>query len=257
MRDIPCDLPFDAPAVERGIGFFETVLVNGRRAALWAAHVDRLVGTMAHFQLPAPTRDEIEAQAAAALDGEAGEQALRLSWLAVGKHLDERADWRLDVSTRAIPPTTLRRRKGSHAITLPAEFTRDMPRAKSTSYLSAALGLREAMRRGGDEGLFIDGQGAYLEGTAAGLAAWNQGRVITPSDGVLPSVTVAAFIASTPAAFRPIGLDELRQGAILLGSLTCAAPLLSIDGQACEVPPALAERMREFNDELLRTATVL
>ena len=39
----PDPVPFDAPAVERGFGFFETLLLLGRRAVLWAPHARRLL----------------------------------------------------------------------------------------------------------------------------------------------------------------------------------------------------------------------
>jgi 4-amino-4-deoxychorismate lyase len=252
------ELPFDAPAVERGVGFFETVLLVGRRAALWEAHVERLLGTLARHRLPAPTRDEIAAAAARAVAGTHGEeQTLRLTWLAVGQQLDARDAWRLDASTRAIALTTIARRGGSHAVTLPRELARDTPGVKSTSYLGAVLGLREAMRRGADEGLFVDAQGAYLEGTAVALVAWRGGRLLAPHDGALASVTAAAFIGRQSVERGAIRQIDLRAGTVVLGSLTRAAPLLSIDGAACEVPAAMTSRIREFNDEMLETATPL
>src|SRR5262249_5118084 len=39
MPDLFAPIPWDAPAVERGIGFFETALVIGRRAVLWRPHL--------------------------------------------------------------------------------------------------------------------------------------------------------------------------------------------------------------------------
>ena len=48
------DIPYDAPAVERGVGFFETVLLSGRRACLWEPHLARLYGTLRRFALPEP-----------------------------------------------------------------------------------------------------------------------------------------------------------------------------------------------------------
>lgn len=252
------DLPFDAPAVERGVGFFETVLLIDGHAAHWVAHVQRLLGTLARFELPAPGRDHIHAEAMRAVAiSPAGEHALRLTWLALGKALDDAASWRLDISTRPIPPATLARRAGSHAVTLAADLVRDTPSLKSTSYLSSVLGLREAMRRGGDEGLFTDRDGSYLEGTAAALLAWRDGRLLAARGAVLPSVTAGAFIGGETVEHGTITRDDLCAGAVLLGSLTRAAPLLSVDGIACNVPPAMAERIRHFNAAMQATATRL
>src|SRR5262249_14147564 len=147
-------VPYDAPAVERGIGFFETVLLVGRGGVLWRRHVDRLLGTLARWELPAPAEGEIETAARAAIDAAAPrpgeERGLRIAWVAAGADLESRASWRLHVSVRPIPPATLGRRGGAHAVSLPPELSRDTPSAKSTSYFAAVMGLRWAKRRGAD-----------------------------------------------------------------------------------------------------------
>ena len=152
------DVPFDAPAVERGVGFFETVLLSGRRAVLWEPHLARLGGTLRRFSLPEPDRGALETRAKSAVEEAkppGGDQrALRLAWIAVGGDLDAPASWRLDVTVRAIPESTLERRSGSHAVTLGPDLRRDTPSVKSTSYFAAVAGLRFARRSGGDEALF-------------------------------------------------------------------------------------------------------
>lgn len=247
-------IPVDAPAVERGVGFFETVLLVGARASLWEAHVARLRGTLARFGLPAPTEDALAdaARRAIAAAPSDEERALKITWLAAGA-IDDASAWRLDASVRAIPPTTRSRRRGCHAITLPPELRRDTPEAKSTSYLACTLGLRAATRAGADEGLFVSDDGAYLEGTACAIAAWSEGRPAWPERGVLPSVTAAAFTSER----RAIARRDLVRGAIVLGSLTKAAPLVSLDGEACEAPPSMLARIAAFNDELAREARAL
>ena len=93
-------LPYLAPAVQRGFGFFETALLVGRRAILWDPHLDRLLRGLGRLALPAPARDAMDAAARRALDAAApaaGQQAgLRLTWLAAGEDLDDAAAWRLD-----------------------------------------------------------------------------------------------------------------------------------------------------------------
>ena len=83
----PDPIPFDAPVVERGFGFFETVLLVGRRAVLWDGHERRLFATLEALELPAPARGALESAARAALGDVADgpeERSLRLSWIAVG-----------------------------------------------------------------------------------------------------------------------------------------------------------------------------
>lgn len=250
-------VPFDSPAVERGFGFFETLLLVGRRAILWEPHARRLLGTLATLELPAPSAEALESASRAALGGLPDgpeERALRLSWIAVGHDVEWPASWRLDASVRPIPPATLARRSGSRAVTAPARFRRDSPCFKSTSYFGAVAALRHARRSGGDEALFRDGD-AYLEGASTGLVAWKGGRLAGLGPGALPSVTTEAFL---DGAGERRGLDrgELLSGALLLGSLTTAVPLLSLDGEECDVPPAMARACEAFR-ERLRTVAAL
>jgi 4-amino-4-deoxychorismate lyase len=247
-------VPWNAPAVERGVGFFETALLVGRRAVLWEPHVERLLGTLGRFELPSPGRGELERCALGVVDAArpdpSGQYALRLTWIAVGADLDAPSSWRLDVSVRPIPETRLARRSGSHAVTLPAELCRDTPTVKSTSYFAPIAGLRFATKRGADEGLFVNADGSYREGTATALVAWNGGRLLIPDGGFLPSVTAAAFHEGA-APRGPVRAEDLMSGAVVAGSLTLAAPLLTLDGRPCACPEAMRARVRLFNEKLL------
>ncbi len=253
----PDPVPFDAPALERGFGFFETLLLLGRRAVLWEPHARRLMTTLATLDLPAPSLEALESASRAALGGtEVGEEehALRLSWIAVGHDVESAGAWRLDASVRPIPPNTLSRRAGSRAVTVPERFRRDSPAFKSTSYFGAVAALRHARRSGGDEGLFADGE-RYLEGSSTGLVAWNDGRLAGLGPGGLPSVTAEAFLEGAGER-RGLERRELLSGAILLGSLTTAVPLLSLDGIECVRPPAMLRACEAFQRRLRTDAAL-
>ncbi|HQR45388.1 MAG TPA: aminotransferase class IV [Thermoanaerobaculia bacterium] len=247
------DVPFDAPAVERGVGFFETVLLVGRRAVLWNPHLARLYGTLRRFGFPEPGREALEASARAAADEAAlppgEERGLRLAWIATGPELELASSWRLDVSVRAIPETTRARRAGCRAVTLRADLRRDTPDVKSTSYFAAVAGLRIARRNGGDEGLFTGPDGTYLEGTSTSLIAWNGGAPARAPGGALPSVTAAAFLAGSERALS-LTAGLLAAGSLLCGSLTLAAPIVALDAAPCAVPEAMTRRIRTFNERL-------
>ncbi len=250
----PAPVPYHSAAVQRGFGFFETALVVGRRAVLWDAHLDRLLNGLLRLELPAPSRDSLDAAASAAVDvfGPKGDaqSGLRLTWLAAGEDVEAAAAWRLDAYVLAIPESRLARRNGSHAVSLPVDLQRDTPAVKSTSYFAAIQGGRLAKKAGADEGFFRGHDGRYLEGTTTGLAAWNGGTPVLAPEGVLPSVTAAAFFGGR-AAVTPISEAHLRAGGILFGSLTTAAPLLSLDGKPCAQPPEMLARIAEFRERLL------
>jgi 4-amino-4-deoxychorismate lyase len=172
-------VPYLSPAVQRGFGFFETALLVGRRAILWDPHLDRLLKALARLELPAPSREAMDAAAGRAVDGLAPraelQSGLRLTWLAAGDDVEDASSWRLDAYVIPIPESRLARRDGSRAVSLPLDLQRDTPEVKSTSYFAAIQGGRLAKKAGADEGLFRGHDGRYLEGTTTGLAAWNGG----------------------------------------------------------------------------------
>jgi 4-amino-4-deoxychorismate lyase len=248
-------VPFLSPAVQRGFGFFETALLAGRRAVLWEPHLDRMHRILSGLDLPKPSRERLNGAARRALDAspvKAPEQrALRLTWFAVGDDLDDPESYRLEAHVLPIPESRLARRSGSHCISLPLELQRDTPGVKSTSYFAAIQGGRLAKKAGGDEGLFRSPDGSYLEGTTTGLAAWNGGTPILAPKGVLPSVTAAAFFGGQ-AGTALLTSENLREGSILLGSLTMATPIVTLDGAPCARPPEMLARIAEFNRRLLQ-----
>ncbi len=115
-----------------------------------------------------------------------------------------------------------------------------------TGYASAGLALREARRRGADEGLFVTASGSYLEGASTGLVAFTPEGWFAAEGAALPSVTVAAFLGAGLLR-RPLREIDLRAGSVLLGSLTLAAPLVTLDASPCAVPAALVDRIAAFN----------
>jgi hypothetical protein len=63
-------------------------------------------------------------------------------------------------------------------------------------------------------------------------------------------VTAAAFFGRHTAS-APLKAANLREGSILLGSLTMATPILTLDGAPCARPPEMLARIAEFNRRLL------
>jgi branched-subunit amino acid aminotransferase/4-amino-4-deoxychorismate lyase len=208
------------------------------------------------LELPNPSKERLNEAARRVLDASPAaapdeQRALRLTWFAVEDDLDDEASFRLEAHLMKIPESRLARRKGSHSISLPLEIQRDTPGVKSTSYFAAIQGGRLAKKAGGDEGLLRSPDGHYLEGTTTGLAAWNGGAPVLAPKGVLPSVTAAAFLGGVSAS-AALTAEKLREGAILLGSLTMATPVLTLDGIPCVRPTEMLHFIAEFNRRLLQ-----
>lgn len=249
--------PAQSAAVERGLGFFETLWCLDGRVSLFERHVERLRGTLSELGLPAPTEAQLREASRDALAAHGtltGEHALRWTWAAAGQGVETADDWRLEVGVRPVPPLSLGRRQGCVAVSLPAAFQRDNPHFKSTSYAASSLGLRHAERQGANEGLFVGADDRFLEGTASSLLVWNEGHPVIPAGPQLPGTTRAAFLEwwnpSAVAASDVLSAERLRTGTLVLGALTLAAPLVTLDGQPCAVPKGLREALEGFQQRL-------
>ncbi len=244
---------FDAPVVERGVGFFETVLVLGRRLVLYEQHLDRLARSLHQWEFPSPSLEEVAEAVREVLSSRGAEfpkeQALRLSWIAIAPDLDARESWRLDVSLRGIPPLTLERRREARLVTLPSSLQRDCPGTKSTSYFGAIAGLRYAVKNGGNEGLLVSPSGNPLEGTSTGMAVFDGVTWVVSCGATLPSVTLAAFLELPPAR-QELGPGDILQGAVLAGSLTKVTPVRFLDGRACGCEAEVLSKIERFNHRL-------
>lgn len=231
------------------LGLFETMRVVRGRVVEAEEHLERMLAsarTLA-FPLPDPEAFRRAIARAAKLAAQLDEAALRCVYMA--PHGD---DWRLTATTSPVSPTTLRRRRRGRAITL--AHSRALPEHKLTAYAASTIGLREAVAKGADEGLFLDGNGHVLEGTATNIFAMRDSVLITapPGAGILPGVVRAWVITNASRTGLEIierapSIDELREGSFFTSSLTTLAPIRRIDAVACAAPPrAFAELRRLY-----------
>jgi branched-chain amino acid aminotransferase len=231
-------LSLDAPALGHGLGLFETLRVVRGRAVQTEEHLRRMLASAQALSFPPPDEDAFRRAVAKAAKEVAalGEAALRCLFIATTD-----TSWRLVATAAPIPETTLRRRRLGRAITLAT--ARSLPEHKLTSYAVCTLGLREAVAKGADEGLFIDAQGGVLEGTATNVFAVNGTTLITAPvrDGILPGIVRAWVMANAARAGldvieRAPSIEELRGGGFFTSSLTTLAAIRRIDGVACGAP---------------------
>jgi branched-subunit amino acid aminotransferase/4-amino-4-deoxychorismate lyase len=104
-------------------------------------------------------------------------------------------------------------------------------------------------------------EGRVLEGTATNVFAVDGDTLLTPpvEAGILPGIVRAWVIENASRAgwsvkARLLGRDDLLGGSFLTGSLTCLAPIQSVDGQTAQ---AAGERFDQlaglFEGEVLAT----
>ena len=243
-------IPLDSPALARGVGFFETILVVRGEPVLLGAHWTRLATGAESIRFPAPSQSAFEREARRATSSftAMAESSVRVSWLAVGSDIQSARSWRLVSHAGPVPETTLRRRRRGRVIVLGKHIPRPTPGLKTVSYVPSMLGLREAHENNADEALFTNARGRILEGTTSNVFAVKDNMLITPpvSAGLLPGVMRAWVIANA----RGLGLrvrerllprEDLLAGSFLTGSLTKIAPIRYVDGVRA-TPPGAAWR---------------
>jgi branched-chain amino acid aminotransferase len=213
-------------------GLFETMLAVGGRVVQREEHFARLARSARELGLPEPDEEEFVAAIASAVRSE-DEMAVRCIYDA-GK---------FTATAGAIPPVTLRRRGGAHVVTLDRGVVRDRPSHKLTSYIMS----RPAIPGGADEALFVDGSGGILEGTTTNVFAVAGETLITAGDSILPGIVRAWVIAHAPSVIeRPPTIAELHAGSFLTSSLTPLAPIVTVDGAACEAPGRTFEELLQM-----------
>jgi 4-amino-4-deoxychorismate lyase len=230
-------------AFNRADAVFETALVRGGVVCLLAEHLDRLARSAALLSLTAPTAVEWRTAIAAALgrwfaDGEA---VLRL---VLGR------DSVAFVTVSSVPDRVAAvRRAGVSAVTVtrpPVALTT----AKSLSYVLNSAALRHAQRAGGDDVVFVDDEGAVLEGPRSAVLIARAGSDAKPvllspdSTQILPSTTLRALFTaaaerSVECRYARLNISDLHaaQGVWLLSSMTLAARVHTLDGVALAPTP--------------------
>jgi branched-chain amino acid aminotransferase len=245
-------IPLDAPALARGVGFFETILVVRGEPVLLDEHWRRLASGAESLRFPSPSREafERETRRAASAVAEMKEASARVSWLAIGSDVQAARSWKLVSLSGPIPAGTLERRRRGRVIVLGKHVPRPTPGLKTVSYVPSVLGLREAREKNADEALFTDARGRILEGTTSNVFAVRGDLLITPpvSAGLLPGVMRNWVIARATAAGmtvreRLLTRRDLLAGSFLTGSLTKIAPIRVVDGARALEPGDLCRAL--------------
>lgn len=112
---------------------------------------------------------------------------------------------------------------------------RELPEAKTTSYVAAIRALKEAARQQAADALYVDAQGQVLEATRSNFFIFRGETLVTPRAGVLIGVTrnVVLELARDrfPIEERPLQLAELTEAdeAFITSSSREITPVVQID----------------------------
>jgi 4-amino-4-deoxychorismate lyase len=254
----------DDLAAVRGDGVFETLLVRDGGACLVEAHLGRLSHSAKLMDLPEPDlpawRRAIDLAARQWAADSADEGAMRLVY-SRGRERGSAPTAYVTVNPIA-ERIAAARRDGVAAVTLP----RGMPAtgvdampwllagAKTLSYAINMAALRHAARQGAGDVIFISSDGYVLEGprSTVVIAADVGGStgLLTPPPWypILRGTTQQALFGVARAKgydcdYRALRVGDLlvAQGVWLVSSMTLAARVHTLDGQALPKAPMAAE----------------
>lgn len=224
-----------------GDGLYETIAVRGGRPARVSAHLARLRRGAAVVGIDLAKDDQalVAALAEVARANDIDEGALRLT-LTRGPAPHGLAPPAKATPTLLIVGRSEKLAPAPLATAIVATVTRrnersPISRIKTTNCLDAVLALREALERGADDALLLNGAGNVAEATTANLFAVIDGRLVTPpvADGALAGVMRADVIEGLDAEERSIAPKDLgRASEAFLTSSLRVRPLVAVDGRA-------------------------
>jgi branched-chain amino acid aminotransferase len=231
-------IPVDDLAVLRGIGVFDLMRTCKGKPYFLREHVERLKNSAMEIHLDIQwSSDEIE--------------QIILQTLGHNQHIDEAnirviitggssSDFmtphkpRLLVLITPIPVIpAVWYEKGVKVITVQSQ--RDIPEAKSLSYIPATIALKKAKSQGAIEAVYMDKQGFVTEGTTSNLFAFINNELITANQNVLQGVTRKVVISMTEKMFilkfRTLHISELLKAdeVFITGTNKRVVPVIKID----------------------------
>ncbi len=119
--------------------------------------------------------------------------------------------------------------------TITIHHERDLPDAKVTSYIQAALALAKAKEQNAVEAIYVNQRNEALEGTTSNLFAFFKDSLVTPDRNVLKGITRRVILSLGNRFFkveeRPLKLEELFRAneVFLTGTNKGVVPVIQID----------------------------
>jgi len=218
------------PAVQAGLGVFETIALRDGRLLELDQHLERMRESAHALRIPLPDNLAEGVEAVRALEHPA------FAWI---KIVATRGG-RCVVFAGEFDPAEYGR--SVTAVIVPWRRNPDSPLSgvKSLNYADSVLVAEYAQAHGADEGLWLNTRGHLAEGSISNLFVVNGRRLFTPAvrDGVLPGVVRGLVLESARSLGFVIHEGKLRvprllraREAFLTSSLRGVRPLVAVDGR--------------------------
>ncbi len=240
-------------AATRGDGIFETISVGDGHPQALDHHLSRFTKSAAMLDLPAPDLDawrDVISATVTALDP-APEAWVKIVMTRGVEGGSTPTGWAYGAHS---PDFTQDRTVGMRVALLDRGFRHDIEQtspwllagAKTLSYAINRAAVREAVRRGADDVVFVSSDGIVLEGPTSTVVYRRGDSLLTPGTGlgILDGTTQAnvfryATSLGMSTAFELTTPDILRQADAvwLVSSVRLFAPIRAIDG--IELPVAV------------------
>lgn len=246
----------------RGDGIFETISIGSGHPQALDHHLRRFARSAEHLELPLPDeaawRRAISA-AVAAIDPT--EEAWVKIVLTRGVEGDGRpTGW---VYAAPSPDYGRERADGIRVVSLDRGYRHDVARtspwllagAKTISYAVNRAVLREAVRRGAEDVIFVSSDGYVLEGPSSTVVYRVGDSILTPGPelGILDGTTQASIFRFAEARGQSTGFELLSIDALaaadavwLVSSLRLAVPVVGIDDRPIAVDAGLSAELNAY-----------
>lgn len=249
---------------------FETMLVQGGEIPLLNRHLARLLKSAEALDMPPLCQESLARrcrQEAACLAGGQGVLRLTVTAGAAVRPWDDGGEASVFVQARPGRPYPEEAYPGGLSAVVSGirrHHLSPASRHKTLNYLDSLLARREAVRRGADEALLLNGAGSLAEGATTNLFWWSDGRLCTPevSCGALPGVARGIVLelardvlgwTVAEGAYPPGALSGAEE-AWLTNAVMGVMPLVAVDGRAVGNgrPGAYGAALREAYASFLR-----
>jgi 4-amino-4-deoxychorismate lyase len=245
----------------RGDGIFETISVGAGLPQALEAHLERFARSAALLELPTPDlmiwRTAVLAAVAELAPAASGESWVKTVMTRGVEGDDRPTGW---VYATHSPDFSAVRTAGLSVVTLDRGYRHDVAQtspwllagAKTLSYAVNRAAVREAVRRGADDVIFVSSDGVVLEGPTSTVLVLRGNTLSTPEVelGILAGTTQAtifewATVNGFETEFVRLSPAELTTADALwlVSSVRLAAPIRELDGVPVAVDVALSARL--------------